>query len=46
MGKKAEVVAKGEKRIFMDFVFPVVIKVGKDPSVLPQQTMDITYKII
>ena len=46
MGKEAEVVAKGEQSILMDLCFSFVIQVGKDSSVLTQQTMDIPDKIV
>ncbi len=46
MGEKAEVITQGKQGIFMNLPSPFVIQVGKDPSVLPQQAMDITYKIV
>jgi hypothetical protein len=46
MSKKTEVIAHGKQSIFMNFYFPLVIEVGQDPSVLPEQTMDVADKII
>jgi hypothetical protein len=46
MGEKAEVIPEGEKRILMDPQFPVIIKVGQNSSVLTEQSMDITDKIV
>jgi hypothetical protein len=46
MGKKTEIIAKSKKCIFMNFYFPLRIKVRKDSSVFPQQTMNIPDKII
>jgi hypothetical protein len=36
MSEKAEVIAQGKQGIFMNFYFPFVIEICKDPSVLPE----------
>lgn len=36
MSKEAEVVTKGEEGILMNFVFPFLIKIREDSTVLPQ----------
>jgi hypothetical protein len=46
VGKKAEVIAKGEQGILMNPYFFISIKIGKDPPVLSQQSMDISHEVV
>ena len=46
MGKEVEIISKGKESILMDPCPPLSIKVGKYPSVLTQQTMNISDKIV
>jgi hypothetical protein len=41
MRKKAEIVTKGIQGIFMDSYLTIIKQIGKNPPVLPQQTMHI-----
>ncbi len=36
VGEKTEVISEGKQSIFMNVVLPLVIKISKYPSVLPQ----------
>lgn len=46
VGKKTEVITKGKKGIFMNFKFALRIKIRENPSVLPQQTMNVPNEVI
>jgi hypothetical protein len=46
MGEKAEVIAQREKRILVNPCLSFIIKIGKDPPVLPEQAMHIPDKIV
>jgi len=46
MGKKAEIITKGKKCIFMYFNFTLRVEVWQDSSVLSQQPMHISDKIV
>ena len=46
MGKETEVISKGKKRILMNFHFALGKEIWQDSSVLPQQPMNISDKII
>jgi 4'-phosphopantetheinyl transferase EntD len=35
MGKETEVISESEQGVFMDFNLALIVKVSKDPSVLP-----------
>jgi len=46
MCKETEVITKGKKDILMHFQFTIVVEISKYPSVLSQQPMNISDKIV
>ena len=46
MRKEAEVITEGKEGVFMHFCSTLTIQIGKDPPVFPQQTVNITDKIV
>jgi len=46
MRKEAEVITQGKEGVLMHFYPALTIQISKDPPVFPQQTVNITYKIV
>ena len=46
VGKKAEIIAQGKQGILMHPGFIIRVKVSKDPSVLSQQSMNISDNVV
>lgn len=46
MGKETEVIPEGKEGIPVNPCFAFTIQIGKDPPVFPQQTMNITDKVV
>ncbi len=46
LSKETEIIPEGKEGIFMNLLFTIVIKIGQDPPVLPEQAMNITDKIV
>jgi len=46
MCEEAEVISQGKEGVLMHFCPALTIQIGKDPPVFPQQTMDITDKVV
>jgi hypothetical protein len=46
MCEEAEVIAQGKEGVFMYFYPALTIQIGKYPPVFPQQTVNITDKVV